>query len=178
MATEKIILLAINIIGGIAVIGSYIVGLSSKANGVNALWGGTPMSVRPIYTVSMILSAIGYFFFLYFIFFRLNPASFSVFNGSGFNIFYIVFIGILLASALWMPLTNLFVANPSGFLWFAIRAVLAIVGLSSIALAWILISMYTKEAGLTYWLAVFGSVYFALHTAILDAIFWPIFFKM
>lgn len=174
MAIEKIILLVINIIGGAAVIGSYVVGLSAGSGGANALWGGTPLSVRTIYTISMIISALGYFFFIYFILFRLNPANL----GFNFNIFYLVFIGMLLFSAFWMPLTNLFVANPSVFLWFAIRTVLIIVGLSSIALAWILFSMHTKETGIAYWLAVFGSAYFAFHTAILDAIFWPIFFKM
>jgi hypothetical protein len=147
-------------------------GLSGKANGAAALWGGTPASVRPIYTVSMLLSALGYFAFIYFILFRLNPASFN------FNIFYIIFFGILCASSFWMPLTNLFLANPGTLLWFMIRIVLAIVGISSCALVWVLISLHTKETGLAYWLAVTGSIYFAFHTIILDMILWPIFFKM
>jgi len=178
MATAKIILLAINILGGIAVMGSYITGLSSSQNGANALWGGTPLNVRPLYTVSMIISALGYFFFLYFILFRLDPSGISTAGNLGFNVFHIVFIGMLLFSALWMPLTNLFVANPSAFLWIGIRIVLAIVGLSSLALTLILASLHPGQTGLAYWLAVFGSAYFTFHTLVLDAILWPIFFRM
>lgn len=167
---QKIILLAINLLGGAAVIGSYVVGLANKANGANALWGGTPASVRPIYTASMLLAALGYFFFLYFIFFKLSPTSFN------FNILYLIFFGILGASVFWMPLSNAFVSHPSAGLWLAIRLVLAIVGFSSIALAWALLSL--KGTGLAYNLAVAGAIYFAFHTAILDMILWPIFFKM
>jgi hypothetical protein len=167
---QKIIILVINLIGGAAVLGSYIVGLADKTNGANALWGGTPASVRPLYTASMLLAALGYFFFIYFILFKLNPA---VFN---FNLLYLIFFGILGASVFWMPLSNAFVSHPSAGLWLAIRLILAIVGISSIALAWFLISL--KGTGLAYNLAIAGSVYFAFHTAILDMILWPIFFKM
>lgn len=176
MPTSKIILLIINIIGGIAVIGSYIFGLSRKTDSADALWGGTPASIRSIYTLSMLISAIGYFAFMYFILFRLNTTNISI--GIGFGIFYIIFIGILGASTLWMPLTNMFIKNPSATLWAGIRLVLAIVGLSSCALAGVLISLHAKETGLSYWLAVLGSIYFAFHTAFLDMILWPIFFKM
>ncbi|MGB8951172.1 MAG: hypothetical protein WCC06_00700 [Candidatus Aminicenantales bacterium] len=172
MPIQKIILLVINLIGGIAVIGSYVLGLASKDGRANALWGGTPMSVRPIYTVSMIFAALGYFAFIYFILFKLNL------DFTGFNVFYIIFIGILAPSAFWMPLTNMFLANPGTLLWIGIRVVLAIVGISSCALAWVLISFHTKETGIAYWLAVFGSIYFAFHTAFLDMILWPIFFRM
>ena len=153
-------------------IGSYILGLSGKTGGTNALWGGMPLSVRPIYTISMGISALGYFAFLYFILFKLDPASFN------FNILYLIFLGILVPSAFWMPLTNLFIANPGTALWISIRLVLIIVGLSSCALAGALISLHAKEAGFIYWLAVTGSVYFAFHTAILDMILWPVFFRM
>lgn len=172
MPIQKIIIFTINIIGGIAVMGSYVWGLRSGAAGADALWGGTPAGVRPVYTISMLLSALGYFAFIYFILFRLNPATFN------FSIFYIIFLGILVASAFWMPLCNLFLANPNIALWISIRIVLAIVGVSSVALAWVLISLHAKEAGIAYWLAVAGSAYFAFHTAILDMILWPIFFKM
>jgi hypothetical protein len=172
MPIQKIIILVINLIGGIAVIGSYIWGLKTGAGGANALWGGTPTAVRPIYTVSMLLSALGYFAFIYFILFKLDPASLN------FSIFYMIFFGILAASAFWMPLSNMFLANPGNSLWIGIQAVLAIVGISSCVLAWVLISLHAKETGLAYWLAVAGSVYFAFHTAILDMILWPIFFRM
>lgn len=169
---QKIILLIIDIAGGAAVIGSYVFGLSAKYGGANALWGGTPLSVRPFYTVSMILSAMGYFAFSYFIFFKLEPGAVN------FKALYLIFFLMLAASALWMPLTNLFLAKQGTLLWLAIRAVLAVVGIASLALVWFLVGLHAKETGLAYWLALAGSIYFAFHTVILDMILWPVFFKM
>ncbi|MFC1905278.1 hypothetical protein ACFLXL_00535 [Chloroflexota bacterium] len=177
MGTQQIILLVINIIGGIAVIGSYILGLGTQTSGANALWGGISSSIRPVYSISMILAALGYFAFIYFILFRLVPAKVSIAGISGFSLFYVIFLFILIPSAFWMPLTNMYIANPVPGLWIGIRTVLALVGLSSIVLVWTLLSLQTKVPGIAYWLAVAGSSYFAFHTAVLDAILWPVLFK-
>jgi hypothetical protein len=177
MATQQIILLIINIIGGAAVIGSYIFGLNTQSGGSNVLWGGVPVNIRPVYTVSMVLSALGYFAFLYYIFFRLDPAQISIAGVSGFTMLYIIFIFILVPSAFWMPLTNLYVSNPSMGIWIWVRTVLILVGLASIALFWALLTLQGKVPGISYWLAIIGSGYFAFHTTILDAIVWAAFFK-
>jgi hypothetical protein len=177
MRTEQLILLIINIIGGIAVIGSYIIGLRGSSGGANVLWGGVPANIRPVYTVSMIISALGYFAFLYYIFFRLQPAQVSIAGVNGFTMFYVIFLVILVASAFWMPLTNMFVSNPGTGIWIGIRVVLALVGLGSIALLLALLTLQGKVPGISYWLAVAGSGYFAFHTAILDAIIWAALFK-
>jgi hypothetical protein len=177
MAIQHIILLIINVIGGAAVIGSYIFGLNVQSGGANVLWGGVPANIRPVYTVSMILSALGYFAFLYYIFFRLDPAQTIIAGISGFTLFYVIFLLILIPSAFWMPLTNFYVGNPSTGMWVLIRTVLAIVGLASISLLWALLTLHGKVPGASYWLAVVGSGYFAFHTTILDAIIWAALFK-
>ena len=76
-----------------------------------------------------------------------------------------------------MPLTNYYVSNPGTGVWIGIRAVLALVGLASIALVWALVAMQGKVPGTAYWLAVVGSGYFAFHTTVLDAIIWSALFK-
>jgi len=177
MGTQQIILLVINIIGGMAVIGSYIFGLNTQAGGANVLWGDVPVNIRPVYGISMILAALGYFAFSYFILLRLVPSEVSIAGRFGFSLFYAIFLVILIPSALWMPLTNLYVANPSAGIWIGIRTVLALVGLASIALVWALLSLQTKVPHISYWLAVAGSAYFAFHTAVLDAIVWAALFK-
>jgi hypothetical protein len=177
MTTPQIILLVINIIGGGAVIGSYIFGLNAQTGGANVLWGGVPENIRPVYFVSMLLSALGYFAFLYYIFFRLDPAQISIAGVTGFTMFYVIFLVILIPSAFWMPLTNMYVGNPGPGLWIAVRTVLALVGLASIALLVALLTLQGKVPGTAYWLAVAGSGYFAFHTAILDAIIWAALFK-
>ena len=177
MAAQQIILLIINVIGGIAVIGSYIFGLNAQSGGANVLWGGVPENIRPVYFVSMILSALGYFAFLYYVLFRLDPAQTSIWGTSGFVLFYLIFLLMLIPSAFWMPLTNVYVGNPGTMIWILIRTVLAIVGLASIALFGALLTLNGKVPGVSYWLAVIGSGYFAFHTAILDAIIWAALFK-
>ncbi|MFA5368016.1 MAG: hypothetical protein WC333_09070 [Dehalococcoidia bacterium] len=178
MASQQIILLVINIIGGIAVIGSYILGLHNAGpNAANALWGGVPTAIRPVYGVSMILAAIGYLAFLYFILARLAPSEVSIAGRFGYGTFYVIFLLILIPSAFWMPLTNIYVGNPGTALWVGIRVVLAVVGLASIALIWALLTLETKTSGIAYWLAVAGSGYFAFHCAVLDAIVWAALFN-
>jgi hypothetical protein len=177
MGMQQIILLVINVVGGAAVIASYIFGLNAQAGGTNVLWGGVPANIRPIYGISMILSALGYFAFLYYIFFRLDPAQTSIASIPGFTLFYVIFLLILIPSAFWMPLTNVYVVNPSIGIWIGIRTVLALVGLASIALLWALLSLQGKVPGIAYWLAVVGSGYFAFHTSILDAVVWAALFK-
>ena len=177
MATQQIILLVINIIGGAAVIGSYIFGLNAQTGGANALWGGVPENIRLIYGVSMVLSALGYFAFFYFILFRIVPGEVLIAGRFGFSLFYAIFLIILIPSALWMPLTSLYVGNPTTGMWVGIRTVLVLVGLASIALVWALLSLQPKVPGVSYWLAVVGSGYFAFHTMILDAILWAALFK-
>jgi hypothetical protein len=177
MGIQQVILLIINILGGAAVIGSYVLGLRGQSGGANVLWGGVPDNLRPVYTVSMILSVLGFFAFIYYIFFRLIPAQTSIAGISGFTLFYVIFLFILIPSAFWMPLTNMYVGNPSTVIWIAVRTVLAIVGLASITLVWALLTLQGKVPGIAYWLAVVGSGYFAFHTAILDAIVWAALFK-
>jgi len=173
MGTQQIILLIINILGGAAVIGSYIYGLRGQTGGANVLWGGVPAGIRPVYGVSMILSALGYFAFMYFLLFWLNPLESNV----AYGLFFAIFLLILVASAFWMPLTNMYVNNPGTGLWIGIRTVLALVGLGAIALVWALLSLHLDVRGVAYWLAVAGAGYFAFHTAILDAIVWAALFK-
>jgi len=177
METQQIVLLVINVIGGVAVIGSYIFGIRAQSSGANALWGGVPENIRPVYAVSMVLSALGYFAFLYFILFQLVPDEVLIAGQFSFSLFYAIFLVMLIPSALWMPLTNVYVGNPSTGLWIGVRTVLALVGLASIALVWTLASLGTGTTGVAYWLAVVGSGYFAFHTAILDAIIWAALFK-
>ncbi|MDD4876573.1 MAG: hypothetical protein PHQ86_05560 [Dehalococcoidales bacterium] len=174
---QQIILLIINVIGGVAVIGSYIYGLLTHPDGANALWGNISLSVRPVYMVSMVLAALGYFAFIYFIFFRLIPDEVNIAGRFSFSLFYIIFLVILIPSVLWMPLSQAYIDDPGAGLWVGIRIVLSLVGISSIVLVLVLFNLQTKMTGISYWLAVAGSIYFAFHTAILDALLWPVLFK-
>jgi len=177
MAVPQILLLVINVFGGAAVIGSYVQGFVSHPGSADVLWGNITGTVRSLYFVSMILSALGYFFFIYFILFRLDPAAVQVTGNAGFQVFFVIFTGMLLFSALWMPFTYSYVDAPHSGTWVAVRAVLFLVAISSCALVWALLSLNTRTPSLPYWLAVAGSGYFAFHTTVLDAFLWPVLYR-
>jgi hypothetical protein len=178
MNAKKGLLLFINLLGGGGVIGSYIWGFLTHPNAGQALWSGVPDNIRPFYTAGMFLAATGYFAFTYYILFRLNPSETRVFNRFPFGLFNILYAAILIPSALWMPLTLFALEGPSlGFLW-AVRVVLAIVGLASVGLLFALLNVEPRLPRWAHRLAVAGCVGFCLQTAILDAIVWVVFFKV
>jgi hypothetical protein len=174
---QSIALLLINLFGGAAVIGSYVLGLRGASGGSSALWGGVSERLRPVYTVSMLLSAAGYLAVLFLIFFKLDPGEVTIGGTSGFALLYPIFLLILAPSAVWMPLTKRYVGKPKKGTWIAIRLVLFVVGAASIALAWAMFSLEPSDQGSAYWAAVAGSCYFAFHTFVLDALLWAALFR-
>ena len=72
MHPTKWILLIINVIGGVAVLGSYVLGLRAHPNGTDALWGGVPQAIRPFYGIWMLFAAAGYFAFTLFLLFGVD----------------------------------------------------------------------------------------------------------
>lgn len=169
---KKIIFIILNIVGGIAVLGSYVYYLQHYPELKTALWGGIPQSIQPVYTICMFAAAAGYFFFTSYILFRL-PEQMPI-NLSTFSMIYAL---ILVFSALWMPSTAAYIQNPGATMWVFIRIVLFIVGLASVALLIYLLKLRPQEPGLWYWLAIIGLIPFCIQTAILDALIWPALFK-
>ena len=179
MNTQQIALGLINIVGGILVLGSYAHGIITHPANRDAIWGGVPEAIKPLYTANMLFAAAGYLAFTYFVMFSLNRDSAQLANLSGFKVFYIIYAFILFTSALWMPLTYAALGNPgSGLYLWAVRVTLVIVGLASLALLGVLLSLHSSEASPVYWLAVAGSVFFCIQTAVLDAVVWTAYFRV
>ena len=173
MHTQQWILLAIIAVCGVAVIGSYIHGFSTHPGSAETLWGGVSRGLRGFNYFVMILAALGFFAFSYWLFFRLNPDEVQIASRFGFWLFYVIFLVILIPSALWMPLTFTYLAHPGTGLWIGIRLVLALVGIGALALLWAILTINPRETSLAYWFAVGGASAFCLQTAILDMFVWP-----
>jgi len=171
------LLLAINLLGGSAVIGSYIWGLG-RPGAVDALWGGVPISIRPYYTAGMLLAAAGYFAFTHFILFRLNPDKVKVFGCCYVRIFHFIYLGILVFSALWLPVTLWAVENPGPLAVWVVRGILIIVALFSLGLLAALLGTKPRDPAWAHMLAVIGAVLFCVQTVILDAIVWGTAFRV
>ena len=171
-------LLWINLLGGIAVLASYAHGLASHPTLRGDVWGGVPDALRPVYSVNMLLATLGYFAFSYFVFFRVDPERSRIAGRFGFGAFTVLYALILLPSALWMPLTFAMLEAPSTGLWWAIRGVLALVGIGSLGLL-VAVGLATPHhSPVARRLALLGGAAFALQTAVLDAWVWPAYFPI
>lgn len=164
-------LAAVTVAGGLAVLGSYIWGAAAHPGAAAAMWGGVPAAVRPLYTVNMLLAALGFFLFASFIFMRTGGAT-RIAGRWGPRLFVALFAAITLPSALWMPLTLAMAAQPGAALWAAICAVLALVGLASLGVLAALLALRPRRPAWHWALAVAGAVPFCLQTAVLDALVW------
>jgi len=74
MHPRKRTMLWIHLLGGAAVLGSYTHGLATHPEGGEALWGGVQPQLRPLCTAGMVLAALGYLGFTYFLLMHLDPA--------------------------------------------------------------------------------------------------------
>ncbi len=168
----------LNVLGGIAVLASYIIGLAVHPQSSGAVWGGVPESLQPLYTVSMLLAAAGYFLFTPYILFSLDTHDVRIFGRYGFGAFNVIYIGVLLPSASWMPLTFEMLAAPDPVLWLSIRAVLLVVGAASLSLIAAIATASPPGRKGARSLAVLGAALFSFQTAVLDALVWPAYFPL
>lgn len=168
-------LLILIAVGGCAVLGSYIPAFNDNPELVAALWGGVPDSLRVFYTPNMLLAAASFFPATYALGFATPPERFEEFTGFSFKTMLAAYAAILFPSALWLPLTALYIESPSAFLWWAVRIDLLIVGLGASMLWWILISR-ARRGPAWLWIAAAFFVFFWIQTALLDALIWPAYY--
>ncbi|HEY70459.1 MAG TPA: hypothetical protein G4O08_07755 [Anaerolineae bacterium] len=178
MHTQKRWLIGINVLGGAAVIGSYIQGILTHEDAGTVLWGGVPPSIQSLSTAWMPVAVLGYFAFTGYLLFALDADQARIGNRFGYRLFHWIYLGILVPSALWMPLTFGMIEQPSSVLWWAITVVLILVGLVSLGLLAALLALKVPRKGWTYWLAVIGTVGFSVQTVIMDAVLWVVYFRI
>lgn len=174
----KKLLMSIILIGGVAVLGSYGLGILANPEAGAMLWSGVPQGIRPYYTVNMFLAASGFFAFTYFILFRLQPVDEQNTRRYGYGFFNLLYAGILIPSALWLPLTVLAVEQNSILLSWIVRLALITVGLASLGLLFTLVKVRTPQSLWARRLAVIGCVFFCFQTVVLDAIVWGAYFRV
>jgi hypothetical protein len=167
MSMEKVAFLLLNLVGGVAVLGSYVLWLSNPMHDSGLLWGSIAGMARIGYIVSMVAAAAGYFVFAPWIL-RLDPTQVD------FSAINLCFALVLFPSAMWMPLAYEYLAAPDPWRWWAMRGVLLVVGLASLALV-VLIARVTPAPG-GKGVAIAGAALFTLQTLVLDALIWPRFF--
>lgn len=167
----------LNAVGGAAVLASYALGMLWLGEDFAKAWGGVPESWKPWYVRSMLLAAAGYFPMTWFVLSKLRERQHGEAAASAVvHSALPLYTGILVGSALWMPLTCLMIQHPGTLLWLLIRADLAVVGLCSLALLVALVRE-PQGGGAPRIFAVAGAAAFCVQTTLLDAIVWPAYFS-
>jgi hypothetical protein len=168
--------LAINVLGGIAVLGSYAHGLITHPQTRGLLWGDMPAPLQDVYGVTMWLATAGYLVFMYYVLFRVEAAEVRVGKRFGLGVINACCAAVVVGSAMWMPLTFVYLDDPSSALWFLIRADLIVVGVGAIGLIVSLFNLSARPTGPAGVVIIVALLLFALQTAFLDPFVWPAFF--
>jgi hypothetical protein len=169
------VFLVFTALGGAAVLGSYAHGIRTHARPADRLWGGVPRGLRPAYGVSMLLAALGFLAFFGHLLVFVEPGAVGL--PGGYLAYFALFGLILAPSALWMPLTFRYLDRPSAGRWAAVRAVLFLAALGSLALLGALLLEWPGQATASFGAAVVGAGLFAFHLTFLDALLWPALYR-
>jgi len=176
MPHPNLALVLLNLLGGIAVLGSYAAAFTGSADLKDGLWGGVSDPLRSLYTVNMLLAAAGYFPFTWLFVRKTTPAEFRAITGAPYLLLFALYALVLIPSALWLPMTARMLAAPDPQLWIAIRLVLALVGLGATGLLLAAFCYAAKRGCKTSWAAALGAIPFFTQTALLDALVWPAYY--
>ena len=168
--------LAINVLGGVAVLGGYAHGLITHPETRDLLWGDMPEPLQSVYGVTMWLATAGYLVFMYYVLFRVDAAKARVGKRFGFGVINAYCAAVVIASALWMPLTFAYLDDPSSALWFLIRVDLIVVGIGAVGLIEAFFNLSPRPTGGAGMVTIVALLLFALQTAFLDPFVWPAFF--
>lgn len=172
---SKTIWILINLLGGAAVIGSYLYGFLTRSNASQVLWGDVPAGLKPFYIACMFVAAAGYLVLTYSVF-RLDSRETRVGDRSGFDVYNILYLLVLVPSALWLPLTFQAIERSSYILRWMVRLDLVLVAIGSLGLLFAVLATRPRPPTPRYIPAVVGSVALCLQTVILDAIVWSFYF--
>ena len=173
---HKILLVILNIIFGSLVLLSYYNGINKHPELSLKLWGGVPKILHTFIISFMFVGAIGYFFFTAHL--LLNIDSNYMFFGK-FNYWYlhIIYLLILIPSALWMDLTFLYMNDSTTMNWAYVVSCLYCVAFFSVVLFLFIVDTNVDKSHWLYLPAVLGSLAFAFHTVFLDGLIWTFFFN-
>jgi hypothetical protein len=162
----------VNVVGGLAVLGSYAYGLLTHPGNRGAAWGGLPDELRGLYTISMFVAAAGYLVMTHYAWAWLAPRQATVWGMPATRILTPLYVAVLVPSALWLPLTFRLIETSSAVDWLLMRLVLGTVALSSIALVCVVGAARPAPNGARRTVAIAGGLAFCWQTAALDAMVW------
>ena len=168
--TNVLVFFLVNLAGGIAVLGSYIVGLYLYPDFRNTLWGGISGSTKTLFTVSMIFAAAGYLCFCY------SMAISEAANKSSFlgqHTFAVLAAFFLISASVWMPAALKYLST-SDNLWWIISVISLWITAISLCLLTVSfgLSKYENIGTIQFAFALAGISWITIHCLLFDAIIW------
>jgi len=174
---QGLIFYLINIVGGTGVLISYAHGLLTHVELRGDLWGAVPENIQSYYTMSMVLSALGYFFFTAYIILYVPFGGEHIFGTFNFTLINLLYAGFIIPSVFWISMTFSMMTNPTPLLWIGLRSILFIVGFSSVGLLGAFIFSKFDKSSWLYYAGIIGLIPFCVQTMFLDALVWPVYFQ-
>ena len=171
---QPTIFLVINIIGGVLVLGSYLVCFIQFPEERTNLWGEVPKKTQQKIVPFMLLAAAGYLITGWWFWQIVEPNSVS-FPGGFSYVGVIAFFAILLAlSTAWMPVSILAIKKRSN-IWKNITiGILAGVSIASCFILFLVCTATVETNGISLGqvLAIVGWSFLCFQTVFLDGILW------
>ena len=130
------------------------------------LWGKIKPPFIYVYYISMLLSAIGFLLFFYYLFLS------NSFNSEQINKLFIALILILVISMFWMPLSFNYLKNKNNLNKILVLITLFLVALSILYLLYVLYNVNETKYKFNKELGFYGMLYFFIHCFFLDFITW------
>ena len=169
MPTTSVFFL-VNLVGGVAVLGSYCAGLYLYPEHRTALWGGVAGNWKTLFTTSMFFAAAGYLVFCYTMTIS-DGANESSFLGK--YTFIILAAAFLFSASVWMPATLQYLDTKNEIWWIAsvtslwiTAASLTCLGLAFNATEFPHVNLFQNSVTLI------GIIWITCHCLVFDAIIW------
>ena len=173
---QKIVLIFINIIFGSLVLLSYYKGVNREPELSMKLWGGIPKVLQPYIVASMFISALGYFFFTANFLLNVSPAEVKFLGRFNYWSLFIIYLFILIPSALWIELSFSYMKSGNINTWHYIVSSLYCVGIFSSILLLFTVDTYVDNTPKLYLPSVIGAGLFSFYVLFLDGLIWTFFF--
>ena len=169
MTTTSIFFL-VNLVGGLAVLGSYCVGLYLYPDQRTALWGGVVGNWKTLFTTSMFFAAAGYLAFCYTMTISDGANESSFFGKYTFIILAAVF---LFSASVWMPATLQYLDTKNEIWWIVSVTSLWITAASLTCMG--LAFNFTEFPNVNLFqnsVTLIGIIWITFHCLVFDAIIW------
>ena len=164
--------LIINVIGGIAVLGGYVIALINHPKTRGELWRGVPENLRFWITLFMFISAFGYCFAMYYLIFQ-DGLDLDFFGGKlNINFMKGLLIIFLITAACWIHTTFAYLEHGNQILWTFVQLELWLTGITVFLM---MIGVATANGVNNSFLhntSVIGLGIISFHCLVLDAMLW------